>query len=51
MKSLVFSILSIIFAWLAIGFITKDFDMAAMALLIFGLIIGYQIGKKQRTAS
>lgn len=50
MKNLTLTILGIISAWLTIGLITKDFEMPAMGLLIFGVIIGYQIAKKQKTA-
>lgn len=51
MKNLVFGIIGVVFAWLILGFITQDFDLPEMGLVIFGVILGFQIGKKQRTIS
>ncbi|PIC71211.1 tRNA U-34 5-methylaminomethyl-2-thiouridine biosynthesis protein [Sporosarcina sp. P16b] len=47
-KSIMLLIAGILFAWLVISIITKNFDGDFLLILLLGVSIGYGVGKKEQ---
>jgi hypothetical protein len=48
MKDLVLGILGVVTGWIIWGYMTNDFSMGILFPLIYGLAIGFGIGKKEK---
>jgi uncharacterized membrane protein YjjB (DUF3815 family) len=48
MKSLLLAILGVMVAWLVYGFISKDFETHTLYAVVIGIIVGHNIGKRQK---
>lgn len=49
-KNIILLIAGILFAWLVISMITKNFDGDLLLIILLGVFIGYGVGKKEQKA-
>ncbi|RDI39155.1 hypothetical protein [Falsibacillus pallidus] len=47
MKALLLTILGATTAWFVLGFILKDFGTQSLFSMVIGIIIGFNVGKKE----
>ena len=51
MKGITLAILGAITGWLLWGLLTKDFETDSLSFLIIGILLGHNIGKKQKLSA
>ena len=45
------AIVGSVFGWLVLSLITKNFDSESLILILVGVLLGYQIGKKEKATT
>lgn len=47
-KNIVWLVAGILFAWVVISFITKNYDGDFLLIILIGVFMGYGVGKKEK---